>query len=224
MSETSAALALRAKILGALLHDARKTKGRSIQACAEAIGITVEKYQAFESGNQAPSMPDLEGIAYFLEIPIEHFWSNRPLENQHKALTDIERLKQIRQRIIGATLRNARLEANLSIEQFSQQSNLEEDKLVLYELGQSLIPVPELEILSEKLNLSVKDFIDQKGPVGIWINQQTALSQFLDMPEDLQSFVSQPVNRPYLDLAQRLSKMSVEKLRSVAEVLLEITY
>jgi len=36
-------------------------------------------------------------------------------------------------------------------------------------------------------------------------------------------FISKPVNRPYLQLAQRLSEMSVEKLRMVAEGLLEIT-
>jgi hypothetical protein len=43
------------------------------------------------------------------------------------------------------------------------------------------------------------------------------------MPVDLQTFVSKPINRPYLELAQRLSEMSVDKLRSVAEGLLEIT-
>ena len=39
----------------------------------------------------------------------------------------------------------------------------------------------------------------------------------------MQQFVSKPVNQPYLELAQRLSEMSVERLRSVAEGLLEIT-
>jgi hypothetical protein len=39
----------------------------------------------------------------------------------------------------------------------------------------------------------------------------------------LLEFVSKPVNRPYLELAQRLSKTNVENLRAVAEGLLEIT-
>jgi hypothetical protein len=43
------------------------------------------------------------------------------------------------------------------------------------------------------------------------------------MPSELQSFVVKPINQPYLELAQRLSEMSVEKLRAVAEGLLEIT-
>ena len=41
--------------------------------------------------------------------------------------------------------------------------------------------------------------------------------------EDIQNFVCQPVNRPYLELAMKLSSMSREKLRSVAEGLLDIT-
>jgi hypothetical protein len=45
----------------------------------------------------------------------------------------------------------------------------------------------------------------------------------LDLPPELQAFVSQAVNRPYLELAVKLSSMSSEKLRSVAEGLLDIT-
>jgi hypothetical protein len=51
-----------------------------------------------------------------------------------------------------------------------------------------------------------------------------AIKDFQNLPADIQLFVSKPVNRPYIDLAIRLSGMSVEKLRSLAEVLLEITY
>ena len=45
----------------------------------------------------------------------------------------------------------------------------------------------------------------------------------MELPAELQAFVSQPVNRPYLELAIKLSSMSSDKLRSVAEGLLDIT-
>ena len=41
--------------------------------------------------------------------------------------------------------------------------------------------------------------------------------------EELQNFVCQAVNLPYLELAMKLSDMSKERLRSVAEGLLDIT-
>jgi hypothetical protein len=55
------------------------------------------------------------------------------------------------------------------------------------------------------------------------MNQKKAVQDFLLLPPDLQNFVSKPVNRPYLELAMKLSGMSTDKLRSVAEDILDIT-
>ena len=55
------------------------------------------------------------------------------------------------------------------------------------------------------------------------MNDQKSVQQFLELPKELQDFVCQPVNRPYLELAVKLSSMSTDKLRSVAEGLLDIT-
>lgn len=224
MTNKSAALELRAKILGTILQDARKTKDVTVEVCAQAMGVAPDEYQAYEAGIQAPSLPELEGLAYFLEIPVEHFWSDHTLDNPDKPLPDMERLKQVRQRIIGVMLRQARLDAGFPIELISLQTGLEAEKLKQIETGQVPVPIPELEAICEALNQSLKDYIDKQGSIGQWNIHKQALTQFMEMPEELQIFVSKPVNRPYLDLAKRLSYMSVEKLRSVAEILLEITY
>ena len=47
---------------------------------------------------------------------------------------------------------------------------------------------------------------------------------FLELPLELQEFVCQPVNLPYLELALTLSDLSAKKLRSVAEGILDITF
>jgi hypothetical protein len=60
--------------------------------------------------------------------------------------------------------------------------------------------------------------------MGKWFAQQEAAQRFLELPVELQEFVAAPVNQPYLELAQELSEMSLDKLRSVAESLLEITF
>jgi hypothetical protein len=92
-----------------------------------------------------------------------------------------------------------------------------------YELGERPVPLPELEALLRILDGQLEAFFDQGGPIGQWINQQKKIQQFTKLPVELQDFVCQPVNRPYLELAQKLSEMSTEKLRSVAENLLDIT-
>jgi hypothetical protein len=86
------------------------------------------------------------------------------------------------------------------------------------------IPLPELEGLVALLGGQIETIFDQTGPIGQWMTQQKAVQDFLQMPSELQSFVSKPVNRPYLELAMKLSSMSTDKLRSVAEDLLEITF
>ena len=77
-----------------------------------------------------------------------------------------------------------------------------------------------LNILGGHLN----SLVDQHGPVGIWRKQQQAVEQFIHLPVEVQEFITKPVNMPYLLLAQRLSGMPVEKLRAIAEGLLEITF
>jgi transcriptional regulator with XRE-family HTH domain len=125
--------------------------------------------------------------------------------------------------LIGASLRKVRLEAGLSLDDVAEQVAIKPEQLESYELGQFPLPVTTLEVLTETLGVSMKEFYDKKGPVGKWVNQQQMVKDFLQLPPEMQAFVSKPVNRPYLELAQRLGDMSVDKLRSVAEVLLEIT-
>ncbi|RLD04219.1 MAG: hypothetical protein DRI32_06110, partial [Chloroflexi bacterium] len=93
-----------------------------------------------------------------------------------------------------------------------------------YELGERPIPVPELEVLLSVLEGNIEDFFDRSGPIGLWMMRQNAIMDFLDLPPELQEFVRQPVNRPYLELARNLSDFSAEKLRSVAEGILDITF
>jgi hypothetical protein len=90
-------------------------------------------------------------------------------------------------------------------------------------LGERAIPVPELESILSVLGSRIETFFDQNGPVGQWMISQRAMQKFIELPEEMQNFVCQPVNRPYLELAMKLSDMSREKLRSVAEGLLDIT-
>jgi hypothetical protein len=80
-----------------------------------------------------------------------------------------------------------------------------------------------LESILTVMGSRIETFFDQSGPVGQWMNSQRGLEKFLELSEEMQKFVCQPVNRPYIELAMKLSDMSKEKLRAVAEGLLDIT-
>ena len=216
---------LRAKKLGVMIRTSRTTLDKSIDECAQAIGVPVETFNAYEIGDQSPSLPELELLSYYLDIPIDRFWgettylrpttANRPV--------DADRVLRLRQRMVGVQLRKFRLEAGLTPEQVMAELGLADSQLTAMETGSTPVPIPVLEKAAGLYNRSIRDFYDQKGPVGNWSARRRVVEDFLALPPELQDFVCKPINRPFVELAERLSQMPVNKLRSVAEGLLEIT-
>ena len=226
MSVDKAAQKLSAKIIGALLRDARLKAQKTIEECAHAIDVESSDIEQYELGEKAISLPELEGLSYYLQISMDHFWERKiePPGDDGKFRAQSGKLIQLRHRMIGAAIRQTRIENHITLEEFAKQLDLEAALLQSYELGLEPVPLPVLELISSRMNRSVREFQDQKGPVGIWNAQQRAIRDFANLPAELQTFISKPINRPYLDLAVRLSEMSVDRLRAVAEGLLEITY
>jgi len=71
--DTKSQFAIRSKKLGILIRDARLSARRSVEECAEAMGIRKILFCAYEEGIRAPSLPELETLVYFLDLPIDHF-------------------------------------------------------------------------------------------------------------------------------------------------------
>jgi transcriptional regulator with XRE-family HTH domain len=188
------------------------------------MGIPADELKAMEFGERPPTLPELEILAYYLEIPLEHFWGSEVLKTEGSERTvDPAEIKQLRQSVIGAFIRTARIKADLSVDDLAQKAGIEPASLQSYEQSESPIPLPDLEALAQVLNNSLGDFEDPQGPVGSWFVEQRNMREFQELPQDLQEFVGKPINRPYLELAVRLSEMKVERLRALAEGLLEIT-
>jgi transcriptional regulator with XRE-family HTH domain len=219
-------ITLRTKKLGVLIRDARMTARRSLQECAQAIGVTKGVFRSYEEGGRAPSLAELEILAYYLKLPIEHFWGKQGAISDGPGNTealDLPQLVNLRQRMVGALLRQERNHASLSVRALTQETGISGARIKAYELGEKPISVPELEALLTALGGRIDTFFDQSGPIGQWMTDQKSIQQFLELPREVQAFVCQPVNRPYLELAMKLGSMSTEKLRSVAEGLLDIT-
>jgi len=224
--DTKTQITIRTKKLGVLIRDARLSARRSVQECAEAIGVRTSQLKSYEEGVRSPSLPELEALVFYLDLPLDHFWSKEiksaaasPIQN-----IDLPRLLAIRQRKIGALLRQERMNASISIRNLAAKTGITGSRIKAYELGESPIPLPELEVLVSTLGGRIESFFDSSGPIGRWLESEETVREFLDLPLELRQFVSAPVNRPYLELAMKLSSMSRDKLRSVAENILDITY
>ena len=224
--DTKTQITIRTKKLGVLIRDARLSARRSVQECAEALGIRKSLFRDFEEGTRSPSLPELEALVFYLDLPLNHFWSKEIKSNAASPLMNIDlpRLMSIRQRKIGALLRQERMNASISIRNLAGKTGIASSRIKAYELGESPIPLPELEVLISTLGGRIESFFDRSGPIGRWMLSEETVQEFLELPLELRQFVAAPVNRPYLELAMKLSSMSRDKLRSVAEDILDITY
>ena len=223
--DTRSQTTIRTKKLGVLIRDARLASRREVAECAKAIGVTKGVFRAYEEGRRAPSLPELEILVYYLKLPINHFWGQASISDDAPPTEplDLPRLVAVRQHMIGARLRQQRDNASISIRALTLETGIPGGRIKSFELGERAIPLPELEVLATALGSRVETFFDESGPIGQWLGDQKGMQQFLELPKELQVFVCQPVNRPYLELALKLSSMPTDKLRSVAEGLLDIT-
>ena len=213
----------RAKMLGVLIRDARLYARRSIDECAAALAMAPDALTAVEEARQEVSLPELENLALYLGVPLAHFWGTRTISEQRSV--DFAALSALRQRMIGAQLRLTREQQGLSSADLAAQIGLDEATLDAYEMGRQAISIFHLERLGHALNVTLEYFIEtERGPLAHHEHAQRQARRFEELPGEMQAFVTEPVNVAYLETARRLSSMDAQRLRSIAEALLDITY
>jgi len=219
------AVKLRAKKLGILIRDARLSAGKSLRDCGDAIGVSGSTMGAYEKGERSPSLPELEMISYYLKIPFDHFWKDQILEADESVLDalQVEHALILRNRSIGNVLAQIRKQAGITYKEVFEKTGISPRRMKKYETGDHTMSVPELELLTNTLGVSMNTFREHESVVGQWIAAQAGINEFLSLPTNVQVFITTPVNLPYIELAEKLSKISADQLRSIAEGLLEIT-
>jgi transcriptional regulator with XRE-family HTH domain len=218
-------LALRNRIIGLLLRDARDQANKTKRECARALGVSTSSLTAYEEGQKPISLPELEVLSYVLDVPVSHFWKQETDITEEQGTPPLEEVLALRHRIVGALLRQARLEADSSQKELSEVLGCSSSRISSYEFGKSAISLAELELLAQHLRLPLEYFLDeQEGPIGEWNRQQEAFENFCELPKEIQDFVAKPINIKYLEVAMKLAQMPAGGLRAIAEGLLDITY
>jgi len=225
MSNPHQMMQIRSRKLGVLIYDSRIANRRGAEECAEAMGVSLDEYRSFEGGKASPSLPQLELLAVYLNMPLEHYWGRQAMSTRasEQNAEDKKRILSLRNKVIGASLRLARSNQQIELTTLARESGLSEDALTRYELGEAPIPLAELETLAGLLQTPLSTFYDHHGPISKSRAPQSPQAPQHLSPE-LQQFIARPINQPYLEIALRLSEMPVDKLRALAESLLDITF
>lgn len=216
---------IRQKITGVLLRQARLDTGKSLKECGEVLGLSSSAFSAIEHGRRAISLPELEMLAYYLGVPLEQLLngSSESQQTPIEALPSNE-LLALRHRIIGALLRQSRVDQDLSQAELAKTVGVSKRRLSQYELGEKPIPLVELETMAEVLEIPIAHFLDEGvGPIGEQQQIEREWQQFVKLPPEVRTFVLEPTNLGYLQLAISLSAASADRLRDIAASLLDIT-
>jgi transcriptional regulator with XRE-family HTH domain len=215
---------LRRKILGVLIQDARLNAARTTEDCARLLNVQLQMVEAWEYGESSPTLPQLELLAYYLDVPVSHFWGQKTLESDKskKANAQNEYIA-LRNRMIGALLRQAREEQQLSFEDVAERSYIAAETLQHYEMGNLPIPMYELSILSGIVNRNIDFFLETTSYVGELLRIREEWKHFSDLDPEVREFAANPLNIGFIKIAITFSQMSVEQLRLAAEGMLEIS-
>lgn len=213
----------RAQMLGNLIRDARLYAGREPEETAVVLGLMPETYEQVETGSHAISLPELEVLALFLKVPMGYFWGRDELITPRPV--DYQSLIALRHRVIGVLLRQLRLQARQSPQDVADLLGVPLATVTAYESGNTAVPYLHLEQISRHLNIPITYFVDdQHGPLGRHEAEQRLQKIFSELGPDMQAFLTNPTNVTYMQTAKILSEMDVQRLRQVAESILDITF
>src|SRR5690606_1777487 len=147
---------LRARMVGVLIRDARQSSNRTLEETARLLRVSPQQVEAWEFGDSVPSLPQLELLANYLGVPISHFWGMETISDSRANRTDPQQeYLALRDRMIGALLRQAREDSHLSLEQVSGASSIPVEQIERYELGETPLPIHELTVLANAVNRNV---------------------------------------------------------------------
>jgi transcriptional regulator with XRE-family HTH domain len=155
-------MALRSKIIGVLLKNARTRAGRRQKDCARVLGCSPRTISDYEYGRRAISLPGLEVLARFLEVPISRFWQEGPIAEEEEEELDSEQVIAIRRKIIGVLLRQARLTVKKTQKDCAEFLGCSVGRISQYEHGQRDVPFPALEVLADFLGVPITHFMDEE--------------------------------------------------------------
>ncbi len=216
----------RGQQIGQHLNSSRENRRLRISEMAALLNISPSRYKAYENGSQTPSLPEMEVLAINLNIPITTLLSHEEQSPESNAMDPSQTLKfiQLRQRIIATRLKKVLEDAEIPRSDIATALHIKPKELSNYLAGKKPIPIPLLEVLCRIASIAVQSLFGTHGTVGERLSQAERVAGFKQLPADLQDFIAQPINRPYVDLANRLSNLPVDKLRAIAEGLLDITF
>ncbi|MGB3904746.1 MAG: helix-turn-helix transcriptional regulator [Anaerolineae bacterium] len=227
MVQRTKVLDVRSKMIGVLLRAARLKARKSLRECAEWLSCSPHIMSQYEHGRRGISLPELELLASFFDVPVSHLWDEEPaVLEQATQRPAVEKLIPLRQKEIGVLLRQARAKSGKTQKQCGDLLGVSAEIISKYEYGTKPTPFPHLELLASYLEVSLADFLDRELLTSRMSISRTgtevlpAKDTTTKLSRQIEEFVRNPESLPYLEMALRLYELPKDSLRHLAEAML----
>lgn len=207
--------------IGAQIRCTRMEAGRSVRDLAKLAGMSSKRLAALEAGEAEPALGEIEALAHYLNVPIDDLLRDNVIDNDEPAKQpDFKGMAVLRQRIIGARLKQARLDRGASITDTAAMLGLTRAQLNSIEMGRRPLPVSRMLKLIQHYDITVDQLLDLGiGPVGEKQLRVMQHMRFDALPDEVKTFVTSASSLPFLQAAMHLSQLPQEQLSSAAKVL-----
>jgi len=199
------------KIIGILIRAARGQNGVSLKACATVIGQTPNALRRIEAGEDDISIPNLQILAQFLKIPIEHFFNNQVTLTEGGDSPPHLSQHADQQARVGTRLRKARRSAGLNQTDLAALLGCSTRIISQYEQGKRPLAASHVARLIEVLDLRLHQLL----PDRMYEFQQV----LEEMPEEVRQFFLNLDNLPYLQVAMQLRQIATADMRKLITAL-----
>ncbi len=216
----SEALLVRRKIIGVLLRAAREKSHRSVQQVAQRLGVTVVRVRQYENGARDVTLPELELLALFFEMPLSYFLDEGSLIQEEPPFPPTQEEFRKRKVTLGNKIKQARVAAGKSKEECAEVLDCKPGTFARYERGASDMPVAMLEQLAKFLGVNLFYFVEDMKVLGQ--GGVLDLEKLARLPKDVRGFVLDSSNLAYLRMAIKFSDLPTNKLKELGEILLVV--
>lgn len=218
--DSETAIEVRNKILGTMLRLTRVRAGLLPEECALALGCDVARIETYEMGRVGIPLSGLEPWSRATGVPISQFLQESPVLPDPQVRPADPLVLGLRSKMIGVTLRQARLSKGLSVEDGAAAAGVPLADLVAGEEGVRELPFVRLERLAELYGVPVTAFVDEAllAPAAPEVAEPSPLAA---LPQDIRDFVFRPENARFVRFAQRLSVLSPDVLLQLGQGLID---
>lgn len=216
----SQSLVLQRKIIGVLVRAAREKAHRSTAEAAQRLGVTPVRLRQYESGARDISLPELEILALYFQIPLSFFLNGTSEIEEPVPAPPTEAEMRTRRSLIAAKLKQARLAAGKTKQECAQVIKRTAAMFNRYEKGAVDIPITELETLAQFLSVNLYYFVEKGVESGG--GDVLDLDRLARLPKEVRVFILDPGNLPYLRMAMKLHALPADELKELGEILLVV--